>query len=711
MMRFVKFIIISFLVFFGSGLSTLGHIKNPCRSGDFLKDLEKFSKSELIKLEQKLKSASYDQSNQDGCRDALLGRINEAKGSMSDASQYFSMAMQKMPELEPYFMLAKAGAELKNRDYLQAKQIATALLNSKASIPSTKFHARIQQILSEVALFEKDHHQVIKTHQELIARGYGDQEALLFNLGTSLGIMGEHQKSDDIFKQLLIRHPSSNQAQHVLKMNAMAKIHLDVKESEARFDKLIENLAFDQVVLDVDKTLNNKKIKTNPDEESALHSFAVKSLMLSNQFEKGIKRAQSRALRKNATPRDLESYAWSLAKVDRFIEAADYYRQFSNKAISQADKAKGCFFAGFSLYEASLYSLAQLSFQGCHELMDKSPYQENYLWYQALSAMLTSDFYSVHRLLTELIIKFKKSPDSDKYTYFLAYSLHQIHKKNEGDKVYRKLASLNKPTYYAILARQALGLKAPIGKNIGADALAEKASSCKSATCANSLTLYHLGFRDEARELILNGSDSMEEKLALLQNMGLYHDAWQRSHTVKPEILIQDGAVHADAKIRISYPVPYQAIINEMSRKYSVKKSLLYAIIRAESGFLHDAKSYRGALGLMQMMPFVAEDLASKIAIDKFSSDQLKEPKVAIELGTIWLAILKRQFDTMHLIVAAYNAGPHQVQKWLDRFGHLPAELFIERIPFKQTRDYVKKVLPSESLYFALQGQPLKLAL
>jgi soluble lytic murein transglycosylase len=157
--------------------------------------------------------------------------------------------------------------------------------------------------------------------------------------------------------------------------------------------------------------------------------------------------------------------------------------------------------------------------------------------------------------------------------------------------------------------------------------------------------------------------------------------------------------------------MPYRAIIDQFSRKYDVNKNLLYAIIQAESGFLENAVSFRGAIGLMQMMPFVAHDLAARLTKEPFDREQLKNPQVAIELGALFVATLGRQFSDPHLVVAAYNAGPHQVQKWLDLFGHLPTELFVERIPFKQTRDYIKIVLPSEGLYNAMTGKNLRLLL
>ena len=708
MIEFVKFIIVSGLVLFGSCLSTAG-IFNPCRNDDFLQNLDKISSKELAQIERDLKNKKYTGKDQEGCGAAILARISLAHNSPREAARYFSIAAQKLPELSDYFILAQAFAELKTSNYLQAKNLASALLDAHVAPGSAHFRTRIMQVLAEVALKEKDHQQVIKTHQELVSRGYGDKEALLFNLGTSLGLMGEHQKADDIFKQLLIRFPNSSQALQAEKIKNLAQMHFDIQQVETRFNKLIENLAFDRVVSDVALEIKKRPSKNLKDREdmSALHGFAIKALMLSNQFEKGINYARARALQKQALSKDFENYAWGLSKVDRFIKAAEYYTKMAENSNDKATKARGCFFAGFSLYEASYYSLAQLSWQRCEGMLENSTYYENYLWYQALSSMLSHDAQKAQGFLNQLSIKFKKSADQDKYTYFLGYTLNYLYKKNAGNEVWHKLASSNEPSYYVLLARQALGLKAPSTKAVLPEALIKTA--CKNTACEKALTLYNLGFKDEARDLILTMSLSTQDRISLLQSIGLYHEAWQRSHILKPEARIKNNTLITDAKIRSSYPLPHQAIIDEMSRKYNVDKSLLYAIIRAESGFLQDAKSYRGALGLMQMMPFVAHDLASKLALEQFSPEHLKEPKVAIELGALLLATLKRQFDNMHLVVAAYNAGPHHVQKWLDHFGDLPTELFIERIPYQQTRDYVKKVLPSKSLYTALQGKPLVL--
>lgn len=672
---------------------------DPCRSKEFAGNLSNYKKSELEHLEKILKNSS---SRENGCQAALLAKLYIVQGRMGEASNSYALAAQKMPELRDYFMLAKAKTEFKAGHYQNAHKIAQSLLGSKQS---NRFLNKVHQLLADIAVVLKDDQQIIETHRQVLKDSGAENEDRLFNLAQSLSKLGKIEEADEVFKQLLVRYPSSVQARTT---EARGKqIPLSISEREGRFNKLIGKLAFDQAVADADEALKNTK-NTDETSKSTYNSFAVKSLVLNNKFEQGLKRAEVRAISPKATPKDLETYAWTLGKVDRFMEAADYYSRFAKNSTDPKEQAKGCFFTGFSLYEASLYSMALYSWQQCQHLIKENPLKENLLWYQALSSMLTAHFDQAHALLNDLV-KNNKSTEHEKYAYFLGYSLHQLNKKNAGDAVLRELVQKNHPSYYVMLARQFLGIKEPQGKKLSPNALSQLADKCQKPACQNALTLHHLGFGDEARDVILTAKLTDEERLSMLQHFGNYHDVWQRSYLLNPQVSIKNGALDTNYRIRASYPLPHQPLIDEMSRKYSVPQNLLYAIIRAESGFLSDAESYRGALGLMQMMPFVANDLATKLDIDQFSADHLKDPKVSLELGTLFLATLKQQFDNTHLVVAAYNAGSHQVQRWLNRFGHLPIELFVERIPFEQTRTYVKKVLPAASLYYALNGKALKL--
>lgn len=713
MTRFVNLFLIFLLptFFLASCLTKLGTIKHPCYGDEFFSDISRLSPSELSKLARMLEASHYPNQEKNGCRAALLGQVYFAQERVSLASEYFSEAAKKLPELANYFLLAKARTELKRRNFDQAQQIAYALLDSHTSVYSPAFALRVRRILADIAAQKKDDHQIIKTHQDLLKSGFREDEALLFNLATSLDSTGEHQTADEVYKRLLINFPASGEAKRALRLKSLAKYDLDLKQTEKRFDKLIEKLAFAQAVDDADKLLLDHNIVDNDEMRGQIESLAIKSLMLNNQFAQAYKRGTKNLAKKNFSVKELDSMAWTLGKIGRHHDAAAMYERVMHATKDKDGRAKACFFKGFSLYEASLYSMALFSWHQCRDEIKATAQFENYLWYQALASILSGSHQRALDHFKDLKTHFPKSKDEEKYTYFLAHTLRNMNKPQDADAILRELGHKKTPSYYVLLAQKAVGAADVKGQAITSDALAKLAQISSDGPSKNALILFHLGFKDEARDLVLASNALATDKLAMLQHLGFYHDAWQRSHQVAPTFEIAKGSVSTTKGIRARYPTPYRSLIDEFSRKYAVNKNLLYAIMQAESGFLENAVSFRGAVGLMQMMPFVAHDLAGRLAVEQFDQEQLKNPETAIELGALFVATLQRQFSNPHLVVAAYNAGPHQVQKWFDLFGHLPTELFVERVPFKQTRDYIKTVLHSESLYHAMTGKALRLSL
>ncbi|HBI23328.1 MAG TPA: lytic transglycosylase, partial [Nitrospiraceae bacterium] len=124
---------------------------------------------------------------------------------------------------------------------------------------------------------------------------------------------------------------------------------------------------------------------------------------------------------------------------------------------------------------------------------------------------------------------------------------------------------------------------------------------------------------------------------------------------------------------------------------------LIYALIREESRFNEEAISIAGAIGLMQIMP----QTAATIMNDTYGGrDTLFSPELNIALGTRFFAeLLKRYKGNFILALAGYNAGPHIVSKWLEDREGLGVDEFIEDIPYKETREYVKRVFKSYMKY------------
>ena len=151
--------------------------------------------------------------------------------------------------------------------------------------------------------------------------------------------------------------------------------------------------------------------------------------------------------------------------------------------------------------------------------------------------------------------------------------------------------------------------------------------------------------------------------------------------------------------IEIRFPLAYKDIIDDFSNKTQIDSAWTYAIIRRESIFIRDAKSEKGALGLMQLMPRTARATARAIKTSYRGKRQLIKSVPNIKLGTHYLKQLFRKHKQTVLATAAYNAGTSNVKKWLPSNEPMDAIRWIESIPYKETREYVINVLAYNIIY------------
>ncbi|HLG43787.1 MAG TPA: lytic transglycosylase domain-containing protein, partial [Nitrospirales bacterium] len=180
---------------------------------------------------------------------------------------------------------------------------------------------------------------------------------------------------------------------------------------------------------------------------------------------------------------------------------------------------------------------------------------------------------------------------------------------------------------------------------------------------------------------LLEGAGDSYRALTLVQQF--FPDVLERGNTEVPQTFWE-----------LAYPKGYLPRIQELSRTQAVDPHLVAAVIREESTYNPAAVSQAGAIGLMQVMPQTGQRIATRLGAEGFTRERLFDPDYNIRLGTWYLGQLAEQFDhnLIHM-VAAYNAGPEVVAKWIQQFGQGEPDEFIESIPYTETRFYVKKVL------------------
>ena len=128
--------------------------------------------------------------------------------------------------------------------------------------------------------------------------------------------------------------------------------------------------------------------------------------------------------------------------------------------------------------------------------------------------------------------------------------------------------------------------------------------------------------------------------------------------------------------------------------------------MREESGFNPRVESWANARGLLQLLDDTAARMARRDELSNYRFARLDEPDINVRLGSAYMQSLGESFDNHPVLISAgYNGGSGNVTRWLNEFGDLPLDLFVEDIPFGQTRNYAKRVLMSHWIYSYLYGE------
>lgn len=309
----------------------------------------------------------------------------------------------------------------------------------------------------------------------------------------------------------------------------------------------------------------------------------------------------------------------------------------------------------------------------------------------------------VYRWLLHLGSDERKEP---RWRYWYARTIEALTPDNapalQPHQVYKDLAK--ERSFYGFLAADKVGQTYRLGHEPVDPSDELKAKLEKIPALIRSQELYSLNQRQDAHREWRYASENLNnEELAAAGKMakawGWHFKAIESLSTAK-----------AWNDLQLRFPLAYTESFSKAAKRTPVDSSFLMAIARQESAFLHDAKSSAGALGLMQLMPATAKDTARKLGI-RYKRADLLRPEHNIHLGSSYFTqLLKRFGGNRILATAAYNAGPHRVNTWLQKQSQqVPFDIWIETIPFTETRRYVQRVLSYAVIYSHRMGKPTNL--
>ncbi|TFW30108.1 lytic transglycosylase domain-containing protein [Massilia horti] len=295
--------------------------------------------------------------------------------------------------------------------------------------------------------------------------------------------------------------------------------------------------------------------------------------------------------------------------------------------------------------------------------------------------------------------------DDPVWIYWRGRALASQGDHEQAEALYRRIAEQN--TFYGQLAMEELGDLVTIPPMAAAPTPAEMALVSANPGFKRALKFFSLGLRFEGtREWNWTLRDFSERQL-------LAAAEYARQNNILDRMIDTSGRTRKEFNYAQRFPDPHDDIMGPAAKGLGLDRAWIYGLIRQESRFIPDARSGAGASGLMQVMPSTGKWVAGKIGLSDFVHTMLHDLHTNITLGTNYLnMVLTGQDNSQVLATAAYNAGPSRARSWRGTLrAPMESAVFIETIPFSETRIYVRNVMANATNYAALftsQPQSLK---
>lgn len=295
----------------------------------------------------------------------------------------------------------------------------------------------------------------------------------------------------------------------------------------------------------------------------------------------------------------------------------------------------------------------------------------------------------------------RMSPEVQRYsawTYWYGRAL-AAHGEETGSRAYY-LRIAGQADYYGLLADEELGYVGtlPEANHVPTEEDVDKAK--RNPGLARALELFRLGMRTEGvKEWMFSVRDFDDAQLLAAAELARRAEIYDRTiHTAERTVRLHNYSLR--------YPLPFHDVFREYAKSHGLDEAWVLGLARQESRFIADARSSSGAAGLMQLMPRTAKFVASKIGLRRYRHQDVTKVETNVGLGTRYMKLVLDQVGHPVLASAAYNAGPSRARRWRD-VRPLEGAIYIENIPFLETRDYVRKVMANSVFYAALLDKKL----
>ncbi|MDH5182014.1 MAG: transglycosylase SLT domain-containing protein [Gammaproteobacteria bacterium] len=350
-----------------------------------------------------------------------------------------------------------------------------------------------------------------------------------------------------------------------------------------------------------------------------------------------------------------------------------------------------------------VYKLMQRNDTASHRLLKKlrpSTNDNNLQHYYILSALRDEDWKSALDWLGQLSPEEQHNP---RWQYWRARSLEALGHLEEARGLY--LLGANDRNYYSFLSADRAGLTYEFANRPIQYSRQDFASLKEEPALLRAGELFFLKRIVQARREWNHALTQMDQ-VQLLKAARLAHELGWHDRAI---LTLAQAEYWDDLEMR--FPLAHQNLVLKHAKNSNINPAWAFAIIRQESAFTADARSHAGALGLMQLMPRTARQVARSLRLKRPRHTDILNIKTNVKLGVRYLKKVHDKFDgNPVLATAAYNAGDYRVKQWIPDNGVIAADVWVELVPFNETRDYLQRVMAYMVIYekrLGLESVPL----
>jgi soluble lytic murein transglycosylase len=636
-------------------------------------------------------------------RTFMMGVAALKQGKADEAVVLLGEAEQKLPLLADYAAFFQAEALMKLKKFPDAAGKAASIAKA---YPSSLLVRRSDKLTADIFYEAGEYANALKGYQGFVEKypAGSDSVEALYQSALCRELTGDKDGSAPVYRNIWLNNPSSAQSrksQDRLKELEKSDVKPPVYSAEEllrRASTLFTQGEFNSSL----KTLQSIPLDGQPpavisriDLRTGMAQYRLRNWKLA---EKSLKKATASTLHGIAS----EARFW----LARALERQDQHEQAAALYLELAEEGKKQEFSDEALMEVAGLRRSLGSYGEAAKLFERivagradSRFVARATWEAAWCRYLAGEYGVAAESFRKIL---KDDAVREKALYWLARSLERTGSAESGS-FYRMLLDEYPAGFYASWYRGQNGI-ADVREALGQrNALAELP---QIPGFEKPRLLASLGMIEDGRAEMSAARKKAGENKSLFPGLArIYMEMEDYSSSIS--LFLANRPVKWD-KVNLplwaaGYPLAYSASISQHTTANSISEGLVYALMRAESGFSPAIKSPAGAIGLMQLMPATAKATAREKG--SFDPLRLTVPDYNIKLGTRHFRDLMKEYsgDVIYSI-AAYNAGAAAVERWRKNLKGLAKDEFIESIPYQETRDYVKKVYASAATYRQLYG-------